>query len=244
MMGAPGTRGRSGPSILWIAAATFGLSAACGPAPEGPDPSSEARVAVAASLPGSVPSAVADAFARTNRIRVQLRRLGADDDDDEEVVVVDRTLPFDPNREVTDVSVRVTLTEGSEDFLLSVVLRRDDARLFRGSGTVTLSPGRTNTAEVNLSPIPAGVVIRTDGPVVISAGADSAVQAEADVVFATGDAIPELPVDWFSRNGQVAEVSSDGRIFPGSPGETHVIARHTPFRDSIRVEVLEQIGVQ
>lgn len=214
------------PSLLLL----IPLAVSCSSTPDEPEGTS-AEVAVRASLDDDVDAAsVADAFGKTDRIRVRLRR------NDDEELVLDRTFDFDPNREVTDVTVRVTIT-GRQQFDVTVSLSSGESELFQGETTVTLEPGRTSTAEVDLVPVPGGVVIRTEGPLLL--GRSDSERAEADVVFATGDPIPDLPVDWISRNPDIVTTEPTGLILSqASPGETHVVARHSSFRDSLLVRVV------
>jgi hypothetical protein len=172
---------------------------------------------------------VEDAFGKTDRARVILLRTETEES------VVDRVLDFDPDRETTDVSIRLSL-DGPRAFHLTVHLLRGADLLFEGSTPVTLEPGRTNVVDLSLEPVPAGVVIRTDGPLVFQEPGER-IQASADVVFATGDPIPDRQAQWSSRNPQVLTASPDGLLTAQSSGETHAVAAHLTFRDSILAKV-------
>lgn len=202
---------------------------ACEGTPQDPSAADEAGLAVAASLPTGSQTGVDDAFGKTDRARVVLLRT------ETEEAALDRVLDFDPDRETTDVSVRLSL-DGPRDFLLTVRLLRGADPLFRGSTLVTLEPGRTNVVDLTLEPVPAGVVIRTDGPLVFQEPGET-IQASADVVFATGDPIPSREAQWSSRNPQVLTASPDGLLTAQSSGETHAVAAHLAFRDSILAQV-------
>lgn len=227
-------------AILAMVVAGGVAAASCDRAPEGPDDQGsqgDASVAVAASLPAGIQTGTEEVFAEADRLRVRLVRSS------DEEVVVDRVLEFDPGAEETAVSVRVSLSGDSEDFALTVRVRRGDDPLFQGSADLTLVPGRTTEVEVPLEPVPAGVTILTEGPVVFQQPGERR-QAEADVHFATGDPIPGLDPGWSSRNPQVAEVTSDGLISASSPGETFVLATITSFADSLLVRVLDVASVE
>lgn len=197
----------------------------------GPPGREAATVRAAASFPSASASmhGLTQAYDATDSVRIQLQRLP------EEAIVLDRFFDFDPAAASTDVSVRVSLDEESEDFFFSMWLYAGSDAVFRGADPVTLEAGRTTSVNVLLEPVPDRLGLPIDLPPITALG--DTLQLEGAVLFATGDTIPDALPTWSSLDPEVATATSDGEVVARSEGEARIVASYGGITDTVTVVV-------
>lgn len=147
------------------------------------DPSRSAGLPIAFSI--DLAGGAAAAFDAADAIRIIVV---ADD-----VIVHDEVLPFSSNG--GDVRIRLPVDSDLEGAAVgvSVELRRGQAALFSGSGTVIASSRSTDPADIVLDPVVAAIVPQTDLLIPLIGGT---LQLDAVPVFATGDTITTVSVTY------------------------------------------------
>ena len=191
--------------------------------------SGAAAEGVASSVSASSPAAVgaARAFQRVDRVAVRVT-VGTRS-------LLDEVVAADPSGSEIVLTFQLELEEVRAGAQVAVDLRAGDQVLFGGEGSAELERGRTARADVGLSPIPAG--IRTsDPPAPIDALGDT-LQFDGAVVFATGDTIPGLTVQWRSLTPGVVTVTPQGLAVAVSEGEATIEAFFQGFTERIPVRV-------
>lgn len=175
---------------------------------------------------------VAEAFDRADQLSV--RFLG----DGETRFEAD--LPFSSSGGDVVVSLQVPLRAVSEQLTLELELRAERQALFRGSGPVRLTAGVPTTIDLPLLPVAAG--IHCAGETVVLSSYGEAVTLIAAVVFATGDTIPDAPVDWSTADDDVVTVSPDGTVSAVQDGDALVVCSSAGFSDSRTVRVFAVVA--
>lgn len=234
-------------ALAAAAAATLALAGCDGssaPTDTGAGPASLAVSASVASSGGGPSTSVRDAFLAADTLDLRLVRTQEEDVEvPEEDVVLDRSLAFDASEGSVAVPVRVTLETSPERFFLTLLLRRGPDALFDGRADVTLRAGRSADVEVPLEPVPAAVEASPDS-MTFTAIPDT-MQAEADVLFATGDTIPpstlRSPPFWFSTDQSVITVLDDGRVISQGPGRAQARVFADGVGDTVFVDVSGQV---
>lgn len=211
------------PALL-LAGCSDLLHEGAGPAPV---PLSVAT-AFAPAGPG-LQAGLAEAFDRTNRVRVRVESEATG------ALLTEETLTVTPDAE--GIRLRLNIDLGEEDrlrVLVSVVLLENDVVLFRGSFVTELVRGRPADGTVPLDPVPAQLV--AGGPDRLTSLGETA-QLSATLLMATGDPIPGATVTWTSLDQGVLEVSSSGVATAISEGTARVVARSQELSDTLTIQV-------
>lgn len=171
----------------------------------------------------------AEAFERVDRVAVRVVAA-------EGATLLDEVVRVEPVGGQITVALEFELEGTGADALVEVELRAGQAGLFAGEGSATLERGRTARAEISLAAIPAGIRI-PEPPAPLEALGDT-LRLDGAVVFATGDTIPGLAVEWESENPAVVSVTSDGVAVAVSQGEAVLAASFGEFRETLPVQVV------
>ncbi len=149
---------------------------------------------------------------------------------DEEVR--DTTLAFTPDAEVT-VSLSIPMKSDEAQLQLSLALLSGADSIFTGATTADLRAGQTTAAQVALSPVAVGLSL-VDG-ITMTAIGDTALIG-GNVVFATGDVIPDQPISWSSSDPAVVSIA-DGRAVSHGEGSAVLTATSGTFTGTVDVTV-------
>lgn len=190
---------------LSLAACSEGLLRESAPLPP-------AQLGIVASFSDGAGGGADQAYAQVNRLHVRFSSGGA--------TRFEQTLPFDGTASQSAVPVEVDLKEPTETFLLDVELRRDADPIFRGSAQLTLSTGAANSVEIALQAVLARVACTGTAVLLDALGATQ--QLSAAALFATGDTINGVPIQWTSQNVAIAIVNAAGVVQAVTEGETTV----------------------
>lgn len=184
--------------------------------------------AFAPSGPG-LQAGLAEAFDRTNRVRVRV------ESQDTGALLTEETLTVTPEAE--GIRLRLNIDLGEEDrlrVLVSVVLLENDVVLFRGSFVTELIRGRPADGTVPLDPVPASLV--ASGPDRLTSLGETS-QLSATLLMATGDPIPGATVSWTSLDQGVLQVDASGLATAISEGTARVVARSQELTDTLTIQV-------
>jgi alpha-tubulin suppressor-like RCC1 family protein len=181
------------------------------------------RLAVAYSLAAGAGSPDA-AMSKADGIHVRVTGVG--------FATVDTLLTFRPDE--SRVSLAVAVPAGEQQLQVAVEVRVGAAPLFRGASSVVASSGQTNSVEVVVEPVPAGVQLQPSDTVLSGIGATAAVPAA--VVFATGDAMPGT-ITWSSSDTTVAVVDQSGGVVARAPGTAVIRATSGVVSGSVIIRV-------
>ncbi len=184
----------------------------------------------AASSDAEVPARVgaAQAFDRVNAVSVQVVASGG-------AMLLNEVVEVQPTGGQIALTFEFDLEGTRTDAAVEVELRIGQEALFTGQGTTTLERGRTARSEVALAAVPAGIRI-PEPPAPLEALGDT-LELSGAVVFASGDTIPGLQVEWESDDPGVVSVTSDGIAVAISEGETELTAFFQEFRENLPVRV-------
>lgn len=146
--------------------------------------------------------------------------------------VHDTTIAFTPDAEVT-VSLSIPMRSNEAQLQLSLALLSGEDSIFTGATTAGLRAGQTTAAEVELSPVAAGLALGEG--ITMTAIGDTTLLG-GNVVFATGDIIPDRPITWTSSDPTVAAVV-DGRVVSRKEGSAQLSARSGALSGTVPVTV-------
>ncbi len=121
----------------------------------------------------------------------------------------------------TPVELRVP--RRGENLTVELELLTGGASLFDGGTQVELRPGEVVPVRVVLDPVVAGLQISPEEVFMDAYG--ETVRVIATPVFATGDPIDGLTVEWSTQDDGVATVNGTGMVTGVSDGDTRVVAR-------------------
>lgn len=119
--------------------------------------------------------------------------------------------------------VELRVRRGGEALTVELELRSDGASLFDGGTQVQLRPGEVTPARVVLDPVVAGLEVSPEEVFMDAYG--ETIRVTATPVFATGDPIDGLSVEWSTEDGSVATVDGAGMVTGVSDGDTRIVAR-------------------
>lgn len=154
----------------------------------------------------------AETFAMVNRVRVLLAGGGE--------VFIDEDVAVDASDGEIHLRFEFELNESPVEATLEIELFAGQSSLFRGEGPVTLERGRTATAELPLEGIGAGIRLPA-APAPLDALGDT-VRLTGAVLFATGDTIPGVELEWHSLDHEIIQITSDGLATAIAEGEAEV----------------------
>lgn len=175
----------------------------------------------------AAPRSAARAFERVDRVAVRVA--GGGD------VLVDEVVQASRRDGEIHLEFSFDLRNPSLEADLEVTLRTLDSSLFEGEGRVLLRRGRTARAQLPLHPVPGGLALPSD-PGALEALGDTLVLGGA-VVFATGDTIPGLTVEWASLTPDILTVSPTGTAVAIAEGEAQLRASFGDFARSLFLRV-------
>jgi uncharacterized protein YjdB len=190
-----------------------------------------ARLSVQPSL-GQAAGGVLEAYAKADVLALSFAQAGE--------VRLSETQSFDGTAELVRLTVQVPLRAASETFTVAVELRRGADPLFRGSAQATLSSGQTTPLELPLGPVIHQVACEGDVVELDAFGASTTLTAAA--LFATGDTIPGLPIQWTSSNPAIATVSQAGVVTAVSDGQATIQCTSAGVAGSRAVRVAAAIA--
>lgn len=154
------------------------------------------------------------AFGKADRVFMRLTR------PESGAAVVEEVVQVTPGGTEIRLELEVELAGASELFELFVEVRRGLDALFRGEALLELRVGGTSPAEVTLTPVPANISLPPSPSPLSSLG--ETVQLQGQVLFATGDVIPGLSLQWQSLDPEVAEVTPQGLVTARSEGDARI----------------------
>jgi hypothetical protein len=169
-----------------------------------------------------------EAFQKSNRLLLRFR--------DSSTTRLESQVTFDGAASTTRVPVLVRLRRPSETMTFDLEVRRDANAVFRGTTRVPLRTGRTTTTSVVLEPVIAGIRM-TDSIPQLTAWGDS-VRLSAAAVFATGDTLPNVLIQWASLDTSVAKVDEQGVVVARTDGTARITARSGSLSDTGTVRIL------
>lgn len=135
-------------------------------------------------------------------------------------LVLDTVLAFAPADDRVRLALDATGAEGQHRVQVEVL--QGSSTLFEGETSVILEKGKSTAAEIALVPVSAGVSLPDSVPPLTAIG--DTVVLDGTAVFATGDAIPGIPLSWSSSNTSVVTVDGAGRVVAVAPGTAEITA--------------------
>lgn len=227
----PGTR-----MSLTTRTTLVGLSmmlAACGGDLSDPAEAGSARLSIVADFSANaVGDGARRAFDASNVLFVRVRSGNT--------VRHEEAIPVSPAGQDIRAPIEVNVRRGGETLTVELELRSGGAPLFDGGAAVPLRRGENAPARVVLDPVVAGLTV---SPAEVSMDAYGETRRVTAIpVFATGDPIDGLAVQWSSLDGQVATVDGTGTVTGVSDGETQVVARLGERTASAQVSILATVS--
>jgi len=221
------TMQRTGPALA-LAALVALAAAACDGMFVEPAPGSPGRVALAFSF-NQAAGGNAQAFDQVNAARIRLVRQA------DGAMVVNESFPLTDTDTGKEASIELELSEDPQVFELTVELSAAGMTVFTGARQVTVRQGQTTDAEIGLQPLVSTVSVSQTDVTLSSIGETVALSAAA--MFATGDTVRSLGVQWTSQNGAIATVSANGLVTARAEGQTSVIATVGDISVPVQVRV-------
>lgn len=172
------------------------------------------------------------ALARVDAIAARLERGGA--------VVLDTVVDAALDEPEVRATLRVPVDEAVVEGQLAIRLLFDDATLFRGAAPLVLRAGRSTTAEVTVTPEIHGIVLPDTVARLSAIGATA--QLSGAAVFATGDTIPDIAIEWSTPDGDLIELDAAGNVTARAEGSARVYAVAGLFADTATVVVWPEIA--
>src|SRR5690606_18194026 len=141
----------------------------------------------------------------------------------------------------TETRIRVEVDPEADgvQHIVSVTVLRSTTALFRGGAVVALSPGGTNAVEITLDPVAVQLSLRREYPELTAYG--ETLQLEGVALFATGDELDD-PLEWFSLDPEILEVTTSGLATARSDGVARVQAESPGLVEQIQVSVRARIA--
>lgn len=209
-----------------------GLSG-CGDDPADPAEAGPAQLAIVADFPANaVGEGALRAFDASDVLSVRILA-GT-------TVRYEREIPVSPSGQDVRTPVELEVRRGGETLTLELQLRSAGAPLFDGGAAVTLRRGETTPARVVLDPVVAGLTV---SPTQVSLDAyGEASRITAIPLFATGDPIDGLAVEWSTMDEGVARVDGSGAVTGVADGSTRVVATLAGRTASAQVDVFAVIS--
>jgi hypothetical protein len=133
--------------------------------------------------------------------------------------VHDTTVTFTPDAEVT-VSLSIPMRSSRAELQLSLALFSGADSIFTGAATADLQAGQTTQAEVALNPVAARLSL---GDSITMTALGDTIPLGGNVVFATGDIIPDRSITWTSSDTSVVTVV-DGAVVSHKEGQAQLHA--------------------
>ena len=188
------------------------------PADPGPMTFSLSLAPSAAVMGGS-----ADAFDKTDAARVRLTGGGSP--------VLDTSVAISGTGD-RSVSLRVRLPRSPILLAIGVNLDAAGRTLFTGTGSAELSRGHRTETVVTLSPVVAGLVLPDSLPPLTALG-DTA-RARGAAVFATGDTVPGVQLNWSDGGSTVVRAQPDGSLRALTEGTATLTATFQTFMGTLQ----------
>jgi hypothetical protein len=135
----------------------------------------------------------------------------------------EEAIPVSPAGQDVRAPVELNVRRGGETLTLELELRSNGSSLFDGQAAVPVRRGENTPARVVLDPVVAGLEVSPSEVSMDAYGETRRISATP--VFATGDPIDGLAVEWSTLDGQVATVDGTGTVTGVSDGDTRVVAR-------------------
>ncbi|MGH7507625.1 MAG: Ig-like domain-containing protein [Longimicrobiales bacterium] len=132
------------------------------------------------------------------------------------------------------VPIEVPLRRLTEAVELVVELRLGEVPLFRGEASVSLRAGRVTHVPMTLDPVVYTLLLADTLPPLASYG--DSVRFSGATIFATGDTIEAVPLDWTSLDPDVIAIE-DGIPVAQADGVARLVGRAGEREDTVRVRV-------
>lgn len=154
-------------------------------------------------------------------------------------VVDEFDLPFDSNGGDVAVPIRASGRVDGVPIIIQVTLRRGADPLFTGQGTLTPDASGNNSAEIELQPVPAAVLI--DPPSVLFEAFGERVTFRAAAIFATGDTIDGAAITFRAVSAGVIDVQPNGVAIARAEGTAGVEASFGTVAAEATAEVRQRV---
>jgi hypothetical protein len=173
---------------------------------------------------------IAAAFAQVAEVEVRLASESGE-------VLVDQVFPVGTQQD-GEIRIQVEVEVGTEAsaFDLELELRGGGSALFRHASTLNLQPGGTARPSLELDPVPAELRIEPESPQPLRSLGET-VQLTGVVLFATGDPIAGMGVDWEALDPDVVSVSGTGQVTAVSEGTGRIRASHGSLSAEVSMSV-------
>ncbi len=173
---------------------------------------------------------IAAAFAQVAEVEVRLASESGE-------VLVDQVFPVGA-QQGGEIRIQVEVEMGTEasDFDLELELRGGGSALFRHASTLNLQPGATARPSIQLDPVPADLRIEPESPEPLRSLGET-VQLTGVVLFATGDPLAGMGVDWEALDPGIVSVSGTGQATAVSEGTGRILASHGTLSAQVSVGV-------
>jgi uncharacterized protein YjdB len=144
----------------------------------------------------------------------------------------DTTIAFTPDAEVR-VSLSIPMKTNEAQLQLSLALMSGADSIFTGAATTDLRAGQTTEAAVELNPVAARLSL---GEGITMTALGDTIPLGGNVVFATGDIIPDRPITWTSSDPTVVSIE-DGQAVSHKEGTAQLNARSGALTGAMPVTV-------
>jgi hypothetical protein len=191
-----------------------------------------ASLNVAAAVSGSAGGGPAQAYSSLDRLFVRVLAGGQ--------VRLEQELAFDPSGPETTVPLSVPLRSVTETVTIELELRATSLPVFRGTAAALLTVATGSNVDVTLTPVVAGVAC--GGELLELTAYGDSLRVPGFALFATGDSIPEVPVEWSTAQGTIVEVTAQNFIKALQDGEAVVTCRVDTFTDTRSVRVFADVA--
>jgi hypothetical protein len=178
--------------------------------------------------PAATSAGDAEAFDAADEARIHVTGAGGD-------VLIDDVFTLPEPGERRMVAVEVPLEADAETLQVEASLLFSGEPVFEGTSSVRLERGQTATASITLAPVAAGIEVAPPAGPITAIGNTLALDGAA--MFATGDPVEGVSLDWESLDPDVATVSLQGVVTAHAEGEARIVASYLGHQTTVVVHV-------
>jgi Bacterial Ig-like domain (group 2) len=211
-----------------LAAASAALLPACQDLLVEPAAPATGGLAIAFVASASSAAGDAEAFDAADAAHVHVTGAGGN-------VLIDDVFALPAPGAQRRVEVDVSLDADAETLQVDASLLFSGEPVFQGTTSVRLERGQTATASITLAAIAAGIEVAAPSGPITAIGNTLALDGAA--VFATGDAVDGVSLDWESLDPTVATVSAQGVVTAHAEGDARIVASHLGHETTVVVRV-------
>jgi uncharacterized protein YjdB len=172
-----------------------------------------------------------EAYDKANRLHVRVSH-GAD-------ALMDTTVALAPAGQDTRVTFDLVPPAENDSVSVAVSLLRDADELFRGVGGTRLRSGQVAPVDVTVHPVAASISVADSIGPLTSVG-DTA-QLTGQLLFATGDTLPDASFQWTSLDPGIATVVGGTKAVSVANGQARLVASSGALRDTVLVRVRQAV---